>query len=216
VAGIESILGFRGSGKSTLARSLCLSDTRLIVCDPKAEFTRELQWVPEVDARQLRDVVLNEQQFRVGFVPNEYEDVEWMERLYASQRNITLLFDEIDLYYQGSTANLGEGLSKSVKLGRSWGQRIVAVARMASRMPIEIRDEGVMWCFPIRHNGTRKQIIGATAEGFDPGTLQVIMKDTDPVMTSKRGYMSRTIAPVRYTNGRTRTPPAMKTCQTKT
>lgn len=186
MAGIESVLGFRGSGKSTLARSLCASDERLIVCDPKAEYTRELQWVPEVNPDQLRDVVLNYPTFRVGFVPNDYGDVEWMERLFASQRNITLLFDEIDLFYQGSTSNMGEGLSKSAKLGRSWGQRIVAIARMASRMPIEIRDEGVLWCFPIRHNGTRKQIIGSTAEGFDPGTLQVLLKDTDPVTGQPR------------------------------
>lgn len=179
--GVECILGFRGAGKSTLARTLCARDTRLVVCDTTAEYTRVLKWVPEAEADQLRADVVSGMPLRAGFVPATIEEVHWLERLVASQCNITLLCDEIDVWYQGSTGALGEGLSWIAKTGRHYNQRVVAIARLASRMPIELRSEGCLWVFPVRHQGTRRLVVDCTEMGYDPIALRVLESSGDRI-----------------------------------
>jgi len=190
MAGVETILGFRGAGKSTLARLLCKSDPRLIVCDTTAEYSHELHWVPETQPDVLRDTVLSGKPFRAAFVPNSLEEVQWLEKLAASQHDITLLMDEIDVWYEHSTANLGEGLSWMAKTGRHYNQRVVAISRIASMMPVQLRAEGVMWVFPLRHAGTRREIRNCTEMSFDPISLEVLEADGDRVMRTQVARIS--------------------------
>jgi hypothetical protein len=146
-----------------------------VVCDTAEEYSKRTQWVPAVEAPRLRELVVSGEPFRVAYVPDYYEDVEWLERLVASQEHISLLVDEIDVWYDRSVASLGEGLSWIAKGGRHHGQKVVAISRLASRMPIELRAEGSMWVFPIRHPGTRAEF--QRAAGFDPIVLQVLERD---------------------------------------
>ena len=75
-AGTHCILGFKGSGKSSLSRNLCAYDERLIVCDTAQEYSLRKQWVPAVEADELRELVLTGEPFRVAYVPDNYDDVQ--------------------------------------------------------------------------------------------------------------------------------------------
>jgi hypothetical protein len=176
MAGVETILGFRGAGKSRLARALTANDQRLVVVDSVAEYA-QTGLLPEVDPDQLRTLMTSDNPYRCAIVPDDIEEVHWIENAIAARRDVTLVIDEIDVWYPSSVHPVGEGIFHIARYGRHYNQRLITVAREHRALHPCYRSQGILWVFPLRERGDVRYVEEVTGGRVDARSLRVLQTD---------------------------------------
>lgn len=181
LSGVHAILGVRGHGKSRLARALVCACPRLLCVDTLGEHsTIGRRVTPEELAAA---VTRNPRGFRLALWPrgdhdSAYAEVEWLECIAASRHDVCLFVDEIDRWYPGARAPLGEGIFSIVQYGRHYNQSLVAVARRPAQMSKDIMSQGTLWILPMRGHHDCKAVMDTCS--FDPRELNILEEKPDP------------------------------------
>lgn len=181
LTGVHAVFGYRGSGKSRLARAIVAPARKLLIVDTLGEH-RGLGTpvTPEELARALSS---EPEAYRYVIRPDNYETVDWLERVAAAREGCCLFIDEIDFWYQDSRAVPGEGLLSLTRYGRHYGQSVVAVARRPAAMSRSVTSQGTLWCFPMREPRDCKYV-GEFAN-VDPSDLKTLEERDGLVIESE-------------------------------
>lgn len=172
LSGVHAILGYRGSGKSRLARAIVAPARRLIVVDTLGEHGG--LGTPTNPDGLSRALACGPEAYRYVVRPDNYDTVEWIERVAAARPGCCLFVDEIDYWYTDARAVPGDGLLSLTRYGRHYEQSLVAIARRPADMNRAVTSQGTLWCFPMREPRDRTYV--AQFADLDPADLALVQE----------------------------------------
>tara|TARA_R110002074_G_scaffold67298_1_gene158513 strand:- start:6048 stop:6722 length:675 start_codon:yes stop_codon:yes gene_type:complete len=153
-ADLTLVVGKRGSGKSTITKGLLLNRPKVIIFDPRAEYTRGVQCRT---IEQVRRAMLTRwaRGFVISFVPPAGGEAAslsalihflWKaQRPYEEEtdaRKMTLVIEEMDLGYPVSKlpANM-RGMDRAVNQGRHVGLELIGVTQRPALVSMNFRSQ---------------------------------------------------------------------------
>lgn len=148
------VTGRRGTGKTTLTRALTRDRPKLVIFDPRAEYTRGPQCR---SLSEVRDVMRRRWRkgFELSYVPDAGQEIFELHQLttflwraqapyetYADNRKLTLVVDEMDLSYPVSRLPADmNGMNKAINQGRHVGLEIIGVTQRPAMVGMNFRSQ---------------------------------------------------------------------------
>lgn len=154
-----SIFGMTGTGKTTRAKMLLAACSRVIVLDPKHEFSAP-------GAKRVRKYERGEsyQIFRAGDDLEAYD--AYLNDAWRDPRPVTIYVDEIGDVMQ-SSRNLIRGLSRFVREGRSRHQRVIMSSQVPNDIPTMVFSQSRhIYCYYLNWRVHREKVESITGDGM--------------------------------------------------
>jgi DNA helicase HerA-like ATPase len=118
------IIGRKGTGKTSFAKSIIKNLNRVIIIDSLGEYGDVAILVNFDDLVKY----IHKKKFKIRLIPiDEIEFNDYLEYIFRTFNNITLVIDEINLFQ--SPYYLPTGLSLCLRLGRHKKISVIAIAR---------------------------------------------------------------------------------------